>query len=62
MSHDVFSKSFTEHFLKHVISRKVILGLDGRTAQCSLPFLLQTAVENNVYHASSLSLYSHLTA
>jgi hypothetical protein len=45
---EVFSKSFTEHFLKHIMSAKVILSLDGRRAKCSSHFLLQTAVENNV--------------
>jgi len=48
MNDDVYSKSFTEHFLKHNTSGKVILGLDGRRAQHSSTLLFHTAAENNV--------------
>jgi len=45
---DVFISWLTEHFLKHKISRKVILLSDGHRAYCSSHLLLHTAVENNV--------------
>jgi len=37
-----------EHFLKHVVSGKVILPSAGYGDHCSSHFLLQTDVENNV--------------
>ena len=44
----LFSMSFREQFLKQNTSGKVILVSDGRRAQCSFPFLLQTTVENKL--------------
>lgn len=55
----LFSKSFREQFLKHNTSGKVTLLSDGRRAQCSFPFLLQTTVENKllsfVYQVTALA-------
>jgi hypothetical protein len=45
---DLFINWFTEPFLKHSISGRVIILLDSHRAYCSSPLLLQTAVENNV--------------
>jgi hypothetical protein len=47
ISIDLLNKSFTEHFLQHKASGKVILLLDGHTANCNFLLLLQTAVENS---------------
>ena len=44
----LFRNCFTQHFLKHKISVKVILRLDGRTAQYASIFYFKTPVENNV--------------
>jgi hypothetical protein len=38
ISTDLFIKLFTQHFLKHKTSRKVIILLDGHRAHCSSPF------------------------
>jgi len=45
---DLFSTPFSEHFLKHKISGKVILRLEERTAQWVSIFSFRTPVENNV--------------
>ena len=45
---DLFINWFTEHFLKHRVSGRVIILLDGHRVYCSSLLLLQTAVENNV--------------
>jgi hypothetical protein len=42
---DFFTKWFTELYLKHNISGKNILLLDGHRSQCSSHLLLQTAVK-----------------
>ena len=46
ISTDLFVQLFTEHFLIHKTSGKVILSLDGHRAYFSSPILLQTAAEN----------------
>jgi hypothetical protein len=48
ISTDLFFKWFTERFLKHKPSGKVILLLDCHRTHYSSPLLFQTAVENNV--------------
>jgi len=45
---ELFSNSFTEHFLKNKISGKVILRLDGSTVQWGSNFSFRNPVENNV--------------
>ena len=59
---ELFSNSFLENFLKHKISGKDILRLDGRTAQCGSIFSITTAVENNalshVFPVIVLTTYS----
>jgi hypothetical protein len=51
-------KCFTQHFLKHKASGKVVLLLVGHRAHCSSPLLLQAAVENNI---TIICLPSHCT-
>jgi len=41
---ELFSNSFTQHFLKHQTSRKVILHLDGGTDQFGSLFCFRTAL------------------
>jgi hypothetical protein len=48
ISTDLFFKWFTELFLKHKASGKVILLLDCHRTHYSSPLLFQTAAENNV--------------
>jgi hypothetical protein len=55
---DLFIKWFTEHFLKHKPSGKVLLILDGHTSHSSSPVLLQIAVQNDII---VICLPSHCT-
>jgi len=48
MSMDFFMKWFTDHWLKHKASGKIVLPLDGHRIYCSPRSLLQTADENSV--------------
>ena len=48
-------KWFTEHFLEHKASGRVILHLDGHRVYCSFSALLQSAVENTVTIITSIS-------
>jgi hypothetical protein len=48
ISTELYIKWFTENFLKHGASGKVILLSAGHRSHCSSSVLLQTAVQNNV--------------
>jgi hypothetical protein len=59
ISMDLFMKSSTEHFLKHIASGNINLPVDGHRAHFSSPLLIQSAAENVITIIRLLNCCNH---